>query len=143
MRQISNDDFKLIVVVILAAIFIVLALLLRSLVAPLYLLATVVLSYAATMGITVAVFQGLLGDPGITFWLAPFLFVILVALGADYHIFIMSRIRGEADAGHEIQNAVSRGVHLNGRETGRAAWREEGWKDEYVPGGGGALKKKK
>src|SRR3546814_3258480 len=62
MRQISNDDFKLIVVVILAAIFIVLALLLRSLVAPLYLLATVVLSYAATMGITVAVFQGLLGE---------------------------------------------------------------------------------
>jgi len=115
MRQISNDDFKLIVVVILAAIFIVLALLLRSLVAPLYLLATVVLSYAATMGITVAVFQGILGDPGITFWLAPFLFVILVALGADYNIFIMSRIREEADAGHEIHVAVTRGVTLTGR----------------------------
>lgn len=115
MRQISNDDFKLIVIVILAAIFIVLALLLRSLVAPLYLLATVVLSYAATMGITVAVFQGVLGDPGITFWLAPFLFVILVALGADYNIFIMSRIREEADAGHEIHIAVSRGVTLTGR----------------------------
>jgi uncharacterized membrane protein YdfJ with MMPL/SSD domain len=115
MRQISNDDFKLIVVVILAAIFMVLALLLRSLVAPLYLLATVVLSYAATMGITVAVFQGILGDPGITFWLAPFLFVILVALGADYNIFIMSRIREEADAGHEIHIAVSRGITLTGR----------------------------
>lgn len=115
MRQISNDDFKLIVIVILAAIFIVLALLLRSLVAPLYLLATVVLSYAATMGITVAVFQGVLGDPGITFWLAPFLFVILVALGADYNIFIMSRIREEADAGHEIHIAVSRGIILTGR----------------------------
>jgi RND superfamily putative drug exporter len=115
MRQISNDDFRLIVIVIVAAIFAVLALLLRSLVAPLYLLATVILSYAATMGITVAVFQGLVGDAGITFWLAPFLFVILVALGADYNIFIMSRIREEADAGHEIHDAVSRGLTLTGR----------------------------
>jgi uncharacterized membrane protein YdfJ with MMPL/SSD domain len=115
MRKISNDDFKVMVVVILAAIFVVLALLLRSLVAPIYLLATVVLSYAATMGITVAVFQGLLGEAGITFWLAPFLFVILVALGADYNIFIMSRIREEADAGHEIHDAVKFGVTLTGR----------------------------
>src|SRR3546814_16857432 len=121
MRQISNDDFKLIVVVILAAIFIVLALLLRSLVAPLYLLATVVLSYAATMGITVAVFQGLLGDPGITFWLAPFLFVILVALGADYNIFILSRIRADADPGHTIHIALRRRVTLTDRARTTAA----------------------
>lgn len=115
MRAISNNDFRVIVAVILGAIFVVLALLLRSLVAPFYLLASVVLSYAATMGITVAVFQGLLGAEGITFWLAPFLFVILVALGADYNIFIMSRIREEADAGHEIHNAVRRGLTLTGR----------------------------
>ena len=115
MRQISNDDFRILVAVTLVAIFVVLAMLLRSLVAPLYLLATVVLSYAATMGITVAVFQGIVGDPGITFWLAPMLFVILVALGADYNIFIMSRIREEADAGHEIHEAVARGVTLTGR----------------------------
>jgi uncharacterized membrane protein YdfJ with MMPL/SSD domain len=115
MRQISNKDFRLIVAVILGAIFVVLALLLKSLVAPFYLLASVVLSYAATMGITVAFFQGLLGAEGITFWLAPFLFVILVALGADYNIFIMSRIREEADAGHEIHDAVNRGLTLTGR----------------------------
>jgi RND superfamily putative drug exporter len=115
MREISNADFRIIVAVILGAIFVVLALLLRSLVAPFYLLASVVLSYAATMGITVAVFQGLFGAEGITFWLAPFLFVILVALGADYNIFIMSRIREEADAGHEIHDAVSRGLTLTGR----------------------------
>ncbi len=115
MRDISNKDFRLIVAVILGAIFVVLALLLRSLVAPFYLLASVVLSYAATMGITVAVFQGLLGAEGITFWLAPFLFVILVALGADYNIFIMSRVREEADAGYEIHDAVSRGLMLTGR----------------------------
>ena len=115
MRQLSNDDFRVIVAVIIGAIFVVLALLLRSLVAPFYLLASVVLSYAATMGITVVVFQGILGDPGITFWLAPFLFVVLVALGADYNIFIMSRIREEADAGHEIHDAVTRGLTLTGR----------------------------
>jgi uncharacterized membrane protein YdfJ with MMPL/SSD domain len=115
MREISSNDFRIIVAVILGAIFVVLALLLRSLVAPFYLLASVVLSYAATMGITVAVFQGLLGVEGITFWLAPFLFVILVALGADYNIFIMSRVREEADAGHEIHDAVSRGLTLTGR----------------------------
>jgi hypothetical protein len=67
------------------------------------------------MGITVIVFQGILGDPGITFWLAPFLFTILVALGADYNIFIMSRVREEADAGHEIHDAVTRGLTLTGR----------------------------
>lgn len=115
MRAISNNDFRIIVAVILGAIFVVLALLLRSLVAPFYLLATVVLSYLATMGITVAVFQGLFGAEGITFWLAPFLFVILVALGADYNIFIMSRIREEADAGYEVHEAVSRGLTLTGR----------------------------
>jgi uncharacterized membrane protein YdfJ with MMPL/SSD domain len=115
MRQISNEDSRLLFVVIIGAIFIVLALLLKSLVAPIYLLASVVLSYAATMGITVIVFQGILGDPGITFWLAPFLFVVLVALGADYNIFIMSRIREEADAGREIHDAVTRGLTLTGK----------------------------
>jgi len=115
MRVIGARDFRVLFVVLLAAIFVVLALLLRSLVAPLYLLATVVLSYAATMGITVIVFQEIGGDPGITFWLAPFLFVVLVALGADYNIFIMSRIREEADAGHEIHEATTRGLVLTGR----------------------------
>lgn len=115
MRQISNDDARVLFAVIIAAVFLVLALLLRSLVAPFYLLVSVVLSYAATMGITVIVFQGILGEPGITFWLGPFLFVVLVALGADYNIFIMSRIREEADAGHEIHDAVTRGLTLTGR----------------------------
>jgi uncharacterized membrane protein YdfJ with MMPL/SSD domain len=61
------------------------------------------------------VFQGILGQPGITFWLAPFLFAVLVALGADYNIFIMSRIREEADDGREIHDAVGRGITLTGR----------------------------
>ncbi len=115
MRDIGERDFKVLFVVLLAAIFLVLALLLRSVIAPIYLLATVVLSYAATMGIAVIVFQGIVGEPGITFWLAPFLLVVLVALGADYNIFIMSRVREEADAGHSVADATVRGLVLTGR----------------------------
>jgi len=115
MRSIGNRDFRVMAAVLIAAIFVVLGLLLRSVVAPFYLLATVVLSYGATMGICVVLFQGILGEPGISFWLPSFLFIILVALGADYNIFIMSRIREEADAGYEVHEATSRGMILTGR----------------------------
>jgi len=115
MQAIGNSDFRVIAAILLASIFVVLVLLLRSLVAPLFLLGTVVLSYGATMGITAVFFQGIVGDPGISFWLPAFLFIILVALGADYNIFIMSRIREEADAGHEIHEAATRGLVLTGR----------------------------
>ena|GEM_PF-62937 len=114
MQELGNADFRKMVGVLVGGIFIVLALLLRSLVAPFYLLATVLLSYAAAMGLTVVVFQGIFGASGISFWLPPFLFIILVALGADYNIFIMSRIREEADAGHEVHDASLRGLVLTG-----------------------------
>ena len=114
MQDIGARDFRVITAALLAGIFAVLALLLRSLVAPFYLLATVVLSYAATMGLSVLVFRNLFDSPGISFWLPPFLFIILVALGADYNIFIMSRIREEAEAGHDIPTAVARGLCLTG-----------------------------
>ncbi|HVV36089.1 MAG TPA: MMPL family transporter [Acidimicrobiales bacterium] len=114
MQTIGNRDFKVMTSVLIGGIFVVLALLLQSLVAPFYLLASVVLSYAATMGLTTAVFVGLGHEPGLSFWLPPFLFVILVALGADYNIFIMSRIREEAVAGAEIHDAVTRGLTATG-----------------------------
>jgi RND superfamily putative drug exporter len=115
MQDIGTADFRVMVAVLIGAIFVVLAVLLRSLVAPFFLLATVLLSFAATMGLTVVLFQGILGERGLSFWVAPFLFIILVALGADYNIFIMSRIREEADAGHEIHEAAGRGLVLTGR----------------------------
>ncbi|MGH2831064.1 MAG: MMPL family transporter, partial [Actinomycetota bacterium] len=92
----SQADLPVIIIAVLLGIFIVLALLLRSIIAPVYLILTVVLSMLATVGLTTLVFQGLLGQPGIAWWLPPFLFVMLVALGADYNIFLMSRIREEA-----------------------------------------------
>lgn len=114
MQTIGNHDFRVIAAVLIAGIFTVLALLLRSLVAPFYLLASVIASYAATLGLTSAVFDGIFHQ-SISFWLPPFLLVILIALGADYTIFIMSRIREEAAAGTEIHQAVTRGLTATGK----------------------------
>lgn len=114
-QEVGARDFRVMSAVLILGIFIVLALLLRSLVAPFFLLATVVLSYTATLGITVIVFRGILHQEGITFWMPPFLFVILVALGADYNIFVMSRIREEFEAGATSHQAAVRGLVATGR----------------------------
>jgi len=95
-QQVLDSDFNRILIVVLAAIFIVLAFLLRSLVAPLYLLLTVLLSYGTTLGIVTWIFQGLLGQEGISFLIPIIVFVLLVALGSDYNIFLMSRVREES-----------------------------------------------
>jgi len=113
-RTTQDHDFRSIVAILLAGIFLVLALLLRSLLAPLYLLATVLLSFAATLGITVAVFQGLLGNAGLSFYLPPLLFVVLVALGADYNIFIVGRIREEIAHGRSVHDATQVGLAATG-----------------------------
>ncbi|HEV7466156.1 MAG TPA: MMPL family transporter, partial [Candidatus Dormibacteraeota bacterium] len=101
-ERLGADDFHRVAAVLLVAILVVLTLLLRSPVTPLYLLVTVLLSYAATLGLTVTVFSGLLGQGDLSFWVPPFLFVILVALGADYNIFITSRMREALDAGGSV-----------------------------------------
>jgi putative drug exporter of the RND superfamily len=94
--QTSTDDRNLIVPAILLVIFVVLALLLRALVAPLLLLVANVLSFGATIGISALVFNHVFdfagGDPSISL----FGFVFLVALGIDYSIFLMTRAREEA-----------------------------------------------
>jgi RND superfamily putative drug exporter len=112
-RSLSSHDFKTIIIAVLIGIFIVLALLLRSLVAPTYLIFTVLLSLLATLGLTTFVFQIIGGQPGVAWWLPPFLFVMLVALGADYNIFLMSRIREEARV-HTTADATARGLALTG-----------------------------
>jgi RND superfamily putative drug exporter len=111
--DVSQRDFLRIVMGVIVAIFVIFVLLLRSLAAPVYLVLTVLLSFLCTLGLTTIVFQGLLGHEGIVFWVIPLLFVMLVALGADYNIFLMSRIREEADA-KETRVAVARGLSLTG-----------------------------
>lgn len=112
-RVLSAVDFRKIIVAVIVGIFLVLALLLRSIVAPTYLILTVLLSFLSTLGLTTLVFQGILGQAGVPWWLPPFLFVMLVALGADYNIFLMSRIREESRA-FTTADATARGLALTG-----------------------------
>ena len=113
-RSSSNHDLPVIVIAVLAGVFVVLALLLRSVVAPVYLVGTVLLSLAGALGLTVFVFQILLQQAGLAWWLPPFLFVLLVALGADYNIFFMGRVR-EAVGDQPTDNAVVEGLRGTGR----------------------------
>ncbi|MBB3050565.1 RND superfamily putative drug exporter [Prauserella isguenensis] len=94
-QDISERDRDLIVPIVLVVIFAVLALLLRSLLAPLLLIGTVVLSFAATMGVSALVFNHVLDFPGADPVVPLFGFVFLVALGIDYNIFLMTRVREE------------------------------------------------
>ena len=92
----AESDLMKIVPIVLLMIFIVLAFLLRSLLAPLILILTVVLSFAATMGISALVFNHVFDFPGADATVPLFGFVFLVALGVDYNIFLISRTREEA-----------------------------------------------
>jgi RND superfamily putative drug exporter len=94
----SRRDLLVVVPVTLLAIGLVLGLLLRSVAAPLYLIATIVASFFATLGLTVLVVVGMLGDEGISPLVPVYVFVFLVALGIDYNILLMSRVREEAHA---------------------------------------------
>jgi RND superfamily putative drug exporter len=92
---------------------VLLALVLRSLVAPQYLIVSVLLSYLAALGLAVVVFIGVRGDGGLPFFLPFLMFLFLLALGEDYNILAMTRIREEA---HDLslREAVTRAVNATG-----------------------------
>jgi RND superfamily putative drug exporter len=92
----SARDSRVIIPLVLGVIIVVLALLLRSLVAPVLLVATVVLSFFATLGVCAVVFRDVFGFAGVDPSFPLFAFVFLVALGIDYNIFLMTRVREEA-----------------------------------------------
>ncbi|CAN5550242.1 MMPL family transporter [soil metagenome] len=92
----SRRDNNLVIPLVLAVVFVVLAVLLRALVAPLLLIATVVLSFGAALGVSALVFEYLFGVSSADSSLPLFVFVFLVALGIDYNIFLMTRVREEA-----------------------------------------------
>ncbi|MFZ2014808.1 MAG: MMPL family transporter [Nocardioides sp.] len=91
----SMRDNKVIIPLVLVVVMIVLMVLLRALVSPLLLIATVVLSYGAAMGLSALLFRNLFGFAGADASLPLFVFVFLVALGIDYNIFLMTRVREE------------------------------------------------
>ena len=111
--QTSSSDLLRIVPVVLIIIGILLAIMLRSLIAPIYLVLSVLLSYLASLGLAILVFVVIGGDPGLNFVLPFLMFVFLMALGEDYNILIMSRIREEA---HDfpLRPAVVRSVSSTG-----------------------------
>jgi len=107
-QRAAAHDRNLIIPVVLVVVFIILALLLRAVIAPLMLVATVVLSLAATLGVSALVFDHVFGFGGADTSFPLFAFVFLVALGIDYNIFLMTRVREEA-----IRHGTRRGA-LNG-----------------------------
>ncbi len=96
-RDTSEADLKRLAPMVFGAVFVVLALLLRTPVAPLYLLGATALSLAATIGVSTLLFQNVLGHGGVVYYVPFALFLLLVALGSDYNIFIMAAIREEAE----------------------------------------------
>jgi RND superfamily putative drug exporter len=89
-------DNRIIIPTVLVITFLILAVLLRSLLAPFMLISTVVLSFAATLGACQLVFKYVFGFPGADTGFPLFAFVFLVALGIDYNIFLMTRVREES-----------------------------------------------
>ncbi|MET9916325.1 MMPL family transporter [Streptomyces sp. NPDC006435] len=112
-QQTAARDRTLIVPVVLGIILLILVLLLRSLLVPVLLVATVALNFLATLGVSNLVFEHLLGFSGTDASVPLYGFVFLVALGVDYNIFLMSRVREEALA-HGNRQGVLRGLTTTG-----------------------------
>jgi RND superfamily putative drug exporter len=91
-----SSDFLRVAVITIVGILIVLVLLLRALAAPAYLVLTVLLSYSASLSLSAFLIQTVFGQPGINYFIPLMVFVLLVALGSDYNIFLMSRVREES-----------------------------------------------
>ncbi len=111
--QLSDSDLRTVIPIAIAVIAVLLALVMRSLIAPLYLIVSVVLSYFSALGLTVLVFVKAAGQPGLTFILPFLLFMFLLALGEDYNILVMTRIREEAHR-LPLPEAVSRALRVTG-----------------------------
>ncbi|MFL5906898.1 MAG: MMPL family transporter, partial [Solirubrobacterales bacterium] len=92
----NRHDLELIAPLALVVMAVILAILLQALVAPLLLLASVVLSFACTLGISILFIRFVVGDAGFDSSIPIFAFIFLVALGIDYTIFLMARVREEA-----------------------------------------------
>jgi RND superfamily putative drug exporter len=106
LNRISSQDFARTVALILTAIFILLVLMLRSILTPMYIIASLAATYFVTMGGLQVLFVNILGKPGLN-WVVPFfVFLILVALGVDYSIFLMTRFEEEQHRGLPARAAI-------------------------------------
>ncbi|MFJ3404596.1 MMPL family transporter [Promicromonospora sp. NPDC090134] len=112
-NEASIRDRTVIVPIVLVVILVILMLLLRAVLAPVLLILTTVLSFGTAMGVSALVFNDVLGFPGADPAVPLFGFVFLVALGIDYNIFLMTRVREESLV-HGTREGVLRGLRLTG-----------------------------
>lgn len=111
LRHYFRADFKLVLIAVLLTVLVLMMIVLRSLIAPLYLLLSVILSYGAALGATVILFHQILGQD-MPFNVPVLSFVLLVAVGADYNILLMSRMR--ESKGRLTPRAVGQAVTATG-----------------------------
>jgi putative drug exporter of the RND superfamily len=110
---VNNSDFLHVLLLAIAAILVITIILLRSLTVPIYMIVTVIFNFGATMGIAVWLFLDVLKQGSMIYMLPIFVFVILVAVGSDYNIFLVSRIREESK-NKSIKEAVRQAVSNTG-----------------------------
>ena len=113
LREASADDNRLLIPLALVIVFVILVGLLRAIVAPVLLILTVVLSFLAALGVGAVVFDVVFGFPGSDTSLPLFAFIFLVALGVDYNIFLMARVREET-LKHGTRDGMLRGLAVTG-----------------------------
>jgi RND superfamily putative drug exporter len=112
--RVATSDLKKIIPVVLIIIAVLLAVLLRSLVAPWYLILTVGLSYLGSLGFAMIVFVHLGGQDGLNFILPFMMFIFCMALGEDYNILVMTRIREESHSHKTMDAAVTKAIGITG-----------------------------
>ena len=112
-RTAAARDNRVVVPLALLVVFVILAILLRAIVAPLVLIGTVVASFGAALGIGAFFFEHVFGFAGVDPTLPLFAFVFLVALGVDYNIFLMARVREET-LSHGTHDGMVRGLAVTG-----------------------------
>lgn len=120
-NDVNSRDLSVILPVAVALIAIILALLLRALVAPVYLVVAVLLGFTATLGAAVTLFQGVEGKPGLIFQIPIVLYLFVLAIGTDYNILMIARLREEARAGLEPRQAAAVGIRHAGPTVAAAA----------------------
>ena len=115
-----NHDYAVVFPAAAVIILLILALLLRSVVAPWYLMASVGLGFGATLGASVLVFQHLRGQAGLVFLLPVYMYLFVVALGTDYNILMIARLREQAKEGMDPRQAAAIALRHAGPAIGAA-----------------------
>ncbi|TCO61003.1 MMPL family transporter [Actinocrispum wychmicini] len=113
-KETMHRDYLLVFPVAALLIMLLLGLMLRSVVSPWYVMASVGLGFAATLGATTLVFQVFGGQPGLIFMIPLIIYMFVVALGTDYNILMMARLREEAKEGRSPREAAALAVRHTG-----------------------------